>query len=69
MDSFVEMRHFVAGNAAMTGRMQQDPELHFDKWLFRRACGFVVQTALWRTSRQCVFIRYCRYHHGTITCR
>ena len=34
MDSFVEMRHFVAGNAAMTGRMQQDPELHFDKWLF-----------------------------------
>lgn len=38
MDSFVEMRHFVAGNAAMTGRMQQDPELHFDKWLFRRAC-------------------------------
>lgn len=36
MDSFVEMRHFVAGNAAMTGRMQQDPELHFDKWLFTR---------------------------------
>lgn len=36
MDSFVEMRHFVAGNAAMTGRMQQDPELHFDKWLFGR---------------------------------
>ena len=34
MDSFVEMRHFVAGNAAMTRRMQQDPELHFDKWLF-----------------------------------
>ena len=36
MDSFVEMRHFVADNAAMTGRMQQGPELHFDKWLFRR---------------------------------
>lgn len=36
MDSFVEIRHFVAGNAAMTGRMQQDPELHFDKWLFTR---------------------------------
>ena len=34
MDCFVEMRHFVADNAAMTGRMQQDPELHFDKWLF-----------------------------------
>lgn len=34
MDGFVEMRHFVAGNAAMTGRMQQDSELHFDKWLF-----------------------------------
>ena len=34
MDSFVEMRHFVAGNAAMTRRMQQDPELHFGKWLF-----------------------------------
>ena len=34
MDSFVEMRHFVADNAAMTGRMQQGPELHFDKWLF-----------------------------------
>lgn len=34
MNSFVEMRHFVAGNAAMTGRMQQDPELHFDKLLF-----------------------------------
>lgn len=34
MESFVEMRHFVADNAAMTGRMQQDPELHFDKWLF-----------------------------------
>ena len=34
MDCFVEMRRFVADNAAMTGRMQQDPELHFDKWLF-----------------------------------
>ena len=34
MDCFVEMHHFVADNAAMTGRMQQGPELHFDKWLF-----------------------------------
>lgn len=41
--SFVEMRHFVAGNAAMTGRMQQDPELHFDKWLF--SC--VVNDEIW----------------------
>lgn len=43
MDSFVEMRHFVAGNAAMTGRMQQDPELHFDKWLFRKAAVVKIQ--------------------------